>query len=103
MGDADIPHEFSIRGAVESWVAAYLSGDPVNLQQTVGDGNVTHHYTPLAGLAQPQSDGVAVSTCAIPDPKDTGTMIAAVHVSEHGDVVVTLAARCLVATDLCHM
>lgn len=37
--------------AVNTWVGAYTSGDPVALRQAVGDPDASHTYLPLAGLS----------------------------------------------------
>lgn len=37
--------------AVNTWVTAYTSGDPVALRQTVGDPDASHVYLPLSGLS----------------------------------------------------
>lgn len=36
--------------AVNTWVGAYTSGDPVALRQVVGDPDASHTYLPLSGL-----------------------------------------------------
>jgi hypothetical protein len=37
--------------AVNTWVGAYTSGDPVALRQAVGDPDASHIYLPLSGLS----------------------------------------------------
>ncbi|MBB5474764.1 hypothetical protein HF998_00150 [Cellulomonas hominis] len=36
--------------AIDTWVAAYTSGDPLALRQAVGDPDANHTYLPLSGL-----------------------------------------------------
>jgi len=77
----------SVAPAVQAWVTAYFSGDPVRLQQAVGDPDPTHHYVPVTGatvdvptvrLCTPITDqGVITATVTVPlswtQPDSTGT------------------------------
>lgn len=53
---------------LDSWVAAYTSGDPRALRLAVGDDNGDHQYQPLTGVHYSDIEPVAAATVSEDDP-----------------------------------
>lgn len=71
----------TVQTAVEEWVGAFTSGDPVKLRLAVGDPDESHSYMPLTGVADATVTVKAAAFLPDQDGNPTGQQVVQVQVS----------------------